>query len=162
MSGISAWVMAIAGVCVLGVLVDLILPNGQTKKYIKGIFAFVVVLVVVSPLPSLFNKDFSLSNIFKEDDAMIIQEDFIFKVNKDRIESLENMIEADLSEQGASEIKITLSANIFTDKLKFDAVFVDLSRMVLSSNLEHKDINELVIKSVLKYVQIEKDSIVFC
>ncbi len=162
MSGISAWVMAIAGVCVLGVLVDLILPNGQTKKYIKGIFAFVVVLVVVSPLPSLFNKDFSLSNIFKEDDAMIIQEDFIFKVNKDRIESLENMIEADLSEQGASEIKITLSANIFTDKLKIDAVFVDLSRMVLSSNLEHKDINELVIKSVLKYVQIEKDSIVFC
>lgn len=162
MSGISAWVMAIAGVCVLGVLVDLILPNGQTKKYIKGIFAFVVVLVVVSPLPSLFNKDFSLLNIFKEDDAMIIQEDFIFKVNKDRIESLENMIEADLSEQGASEIKITLSANIFTDKLKIDAVFVDLSRMVLSSNLEHKDINELVIKSVLKYVQIEKDSIVFC
>lgn len=162
MSGISAWVMAIAGVCVLGVLVDLILPNGQTKKYIKGIFAFVVVLVVVSPLPSLFNKDFSLSNIFKEDDAMIIQEDFIFKVNKDRIESLENMIEADLSEQGASEIKITLSANIFTDKLKIDAVFVDLSRMVLSSNLEHKDINELVIKSVLKYVQIEKNSIVFC
>lgn len=162
MSGISAWVMAIAGVCVLGVLVDLILPNGQTKKYIKGIFAFVVVLVVVSPLPSLFNKDFSLSNIFKEDDAMIIQEDFIFKVNKDRIESLENMIEADLSEQGASEIKVTLSANIFTDKLKIDAVFVDLSRMVLSSNLEHKDINELVIKSVLKYVQIEKDSIVFC
>lgn len=162
MSGISAWVMAIAGVCVLGVLVDLILPNGQTKKYIKGIFAFVVVLVVVSPLPSLFNKDFSISNIFKENDAMIIQEDFIFKVNKDRIESLENMIEADLSEQGASEIKITLSANIFTDKLKIDAVFVDLSRMVLSSNLEHKDINELVIKSVLKYVQIEKDSIVFC
>lgn len=162
MSGISAWVMAIAGVCVLGVLVDLILPNGQTKKYIKGIFAFVVVLVVVSPLPSLFNKDFSLSNIFKEDDAMIIQEDFIFKVNKDRIESLENMIEADLSEQGASEIKITLSANIFTDKLKIDAVFVDLSRMVLSSNLEHKDINELVIKSVLKYVQIEKNSTVFC
>lgn len=162
MSGISAWVMAIAGVCVLGVLVDLILPNGQTKKYIKGIFAFVVVLVVVSPLPSLFNKDFSLSNIFKENDAMVIQEDFIFKVNKDRIESLENMIEADLSEQGASEIKITLSANIFTDKLKIDAVFVDLSRMVISSNLEHKDINELVIKSVLKYVQIEKDSIVFC
>lgn len=162
MSGISAWVMAIAGVCVLGVLVDLILPNGQTKKYIKGIFAFVVVLVVVSPLPSLFNKDFSLSNIFKENDAMVIQEDFIFKVNKDRIESLENMIEADLSEQGASEIKITLSANIFTDKLKIDAVFVDLSKMVISSNLEHKDINELVIKSVLKYVQIEKDSIVFC
>ena len=162
MSGISAWVMAIAGVCVLGVLVDLILPNGQTKKYIKGIFAFVVVLVVVSPLPSLFNKDFSLSNIFKENDAMVIQEDFIFKVNKDRIESLENMIEADLSEQGASEIKITLSANIFTDKLKIDAVCVDLSKMVISSNLEHKDISELVIKSVLKYVQIEKNSIVFC
>ena len=160
MSGISAWVMAIAGVCVLGVLVDLILPNGQTKKYIKGIFAFVVVLVVVSPLPSLFNKDFSLSNIFKENDAMVIQEDFIFKVNKDRIESLENMIEADLSEQGASEIKITLSANIFTDKLKIDAVFVDLSNLVIDEKKEHIDINIEIINSVIKYVNVENKDII--
>ncbi len=162
MSGISSWILSIAGVCVLGVLVDLILPSGQTKKYIKGIFSFIVVLVVISPLPSLINKDFSLANIFKEDETIAIQEDFIFEINKQRITSIENMIESDLNEQGIAEVNVSLSGNIFDENLKIDAVFVDLSRMVLSSNLEHKNINELVIKSVLKYVQIERNNIVFC
>lgn len=162
MSGISSWILSIAGVCVLGVLVDLILPSGQTKKYIKGIFAFITVLVVISPLPSLVNSNFSLSTIFGDEQTIVIQEDFIYEVNKQRLSSIENMIEMDLSEQGIEDVDITLSANIFSDELSIDAVFVDLSRMVLSSNLQHKDINELVIKSVLKYVQIEKDNIVFC
>ena len=61
MNGISSWIMAIVGVSVLGVLVDLVMPNGQTKKYIKGIFAFIVVLVIISPLPNLLNKNFSKS-----------------------------------------------------------------------------------------------------
>lgn len=162
MSGISSWILSVAGVCVLGVLVDLILPSGQTKKYIKGIFAFITVLVVISPLPSLVNSNFSLSTIFGDEQTIVIQEDFIYEVNKQRLSSIENMIEMDLSEQGIEDVDITLSANIFSDELSIDAVFVDLSRMVLSSNLQHKDINELVIKSVLKYVQIEKDNIVFC
>lgn len=162
MSGISSWILSIAGVCVLGVLVDLILPSGQTKKYIKGIFAFITVLVVISPLPSLVNSNFSLSAIFGDDQTIVIQEDFLYEINKQRLSSVKNMIEMDLSEQGIEEVDITLSANIFSEELSIDAVFVDLSRMVLSSNLQHKDINELVIKSVLKYVQIEKDNIVFC
>ena len=32
MSGISAWIMSVAGISVLSVLVDLIMPNGQTKN----------------------------------------------------------------------------------------------------------------------------------
>lgn len=160
MSGISSWILGIAGVCVLGVVVDLILPNGQTKKYIKGIFAFFVVLVVIAPLPSLFSSRFSIDDIFEED-AIVIQEDFVFQLNKERLESAQNMIEKDLEEQGIENVLLSLSANIFTDKLKIDAVFVDLSQVVLNGNLQHKDINELVVESVLKYVSVEKDNIIF-
>ena len=159
MNGISSWIMAVVGISVLGVLVDLVMPDGQTKKYIKGVFAFIVVLVIISPLPSLLNKEFSINDIFEEN-AIVIQEDFVYQVNRDRVETLENMIEADLKEQGISNISIKISANIFTNKMKIEAVFVDLSQVVINQNLEHIDINELVAKSVLKYVSIEKNNIV--
>ncbi|MDY3658844.1 MAG: stage III sporulation protein AF [Eubacteriales bacterium] len=159
MNGISSWIMAVVGISVLGVLVDLVMPDGQTKKYIKGVFAFIVVLVIISPLPSLLNKEFSINDIFEEN-AIVIQEDFVYQVNRDRLETLENMIEADLKEQGISNISIKISANIFTNKMKIEAVFVDLSQVVINQNLEHIDINELVAKSVLKYVSIEKNNIV--
>lgn len=159
MNGISSWIMAIVGVSVLGVLVDLVMPNGQTKKYIKGIFAFIVVLVIISPLPNLMNKNFSIDDIFEED-AIVIQEDFVYQVNRDRLETLENMIVADLKEQGIGNITVNISANVFTNKMKIEAVFVDLSQVVINQNLEHIDINELVAKSVLKYVSIDKNNIV--
>ncbi|MCI6542636.1 MAG: stage III sporulation protein AF [Firmicutes bacterium] len=159
MNGISSWIMAVVGISVLGVLVDLVMPDGQTKKYIKGVFAFIVVLVIISPLPSLLNKEFSINDIFEEN-AIVIQEDFVYQVNRDRLETLENMIEADLKEQGISNISIKISANIFTNKMKIEAVFVDLSQVVINQKLEHIDINELVAKSVLKYVSIEKNNIV--
>lgn len=159
MNGISSWIMAIVGVSVLGVLVDLVMPNGQTKKYIKGIFAFIVVLVIISPLPNLLNKNFSIDDIFEED-AIVIQEDFVYQVNRDRLETLENMIVVDLKEQGIGNITVNISANVFTNKMKIEAVFVDLSQVVINQNLEHIDINELVAKSVLKYVSIDKNNIV--
>ena len=160
MNGISSWTMAVAGICVIGVLVDLILPNGQTKKYIKGVFAFIVVLVIISPLPSILKKEFTIEDIFEEN-SIVIQEDFIYQVNKNRLETLENMIVSDLEEKGIHNISIIISANIFTSEMKIDTVFVDLSQIVINENIEHIDINELVVNSILKYIQIEKSQIIF-
>lgn len=160
MSSVSGWIMSVVGICVLGVLVDLVLPIGQTKKYIKGVFAFIVVFVIISPLPAILSKEFSIDDIFEED-AIVIQEDFIYQINRDRLNTIENMIILDLKEQGVTNIEIIVSANVFTNKMEIDAVFVDLSRVVLNEELEHIDINELVANSILKYVSVEKSNIVF-
>ena len=160
MSSISNWILAVAGICILGVLIDLIMPNGQTKKYIKGVFAFFVVLIIISPLPNLLKKEFSINDIFEED-AIIIQEDFIFQINRDRLETIENMIKADLHEQGIDNVGIIINANVFVEKMKIETVFVDLSEVVINQDLEHIDINELVLKSILKYVVIEEKNIIF-
>ena len=53
MSSFSVWVLSIAGICVLSVLVELVLPEGQTRKYIKAIFSFFVIVVIVAPLPKI-------------------------------------------------------------------------------------------------------------
>lgn len=47
MSSFSVWVLSIAGICVLSVLVELVLPEGQTRKYIKAIFSFLLLLLLL-------------------------------------------------------------------------------------------------------------------
>ena len=159
MNSISTWVLSVAGISIIGVLIELILPMGQTKKYVKGVFAFIVVLVIITPLPKLFGGEYRVEDIFEED-AIIIQEDFIYEINRDRLEKIEAMIESDLLEKGYKNIDIQLNANIFTNNMSIDAVFVDLSGLVISENLQHKNINDIVIESVLKYVNVPKSDII--
>lgn len=160
MSSISAWVLAVAGVCVMGVLVELMLPSGQTKKYVKGVFAFIVVLVVISPLPKFLGKNYTAEDIFEEN-AIVIQEDFVYQINRDRLEKIEEMVEEDLILEGINNVQIKINANIFTTDMKIDAVFVDLSGLVISENKQHIDIKETIVKSISKYISIDKKDIVF-
>ena len=62
MGVISAWVLSVAGISMLAVLIDLILPTGQTKKYIKGVFALIVVVVVITPIFDLFKSTSDTTN----------------------------------------------------------------------------------------------------
>lgn len=70
----SAWVLSIVGVICLGVLLEILLPEGQTSKYVKGAFSLLVIFVVIAPLPKLIKSapDFNLSGIdFKIDQSFI-------------------------------------------------------------------------------------------
>lgn len=159
MSSISTWIMSIAGVSILSVIVDLIMPNGQTKKYIKGIFAFVIVFVIISPLPNLINKNFAIDDIFQGE--INLQDTYIYEINRSKIESLEKAISNDLVKEGINGAIININANIFTSDFQINAIFVDLSQTVINPKLQHIDINELIKSSILKFVSIDASKIIF-
>lgn len=160
MSSFSVWVLSIAGICVLSVLVELILPEGQTRKYIKAIFSFFVIVVIIAPLPKLVKSDIDIDSIIAGDDVTI-QEDFIHQLNRDKLDAIASNIEGDLKEQGIDGTQVLLSANIFSSNLKIEAVFVDLFELVISDEVEHINTHEIIIKTVKKYIDIEEENIVF-
>ena len=160
MGTISTWVLSVAGISVLSVLVDLILPLGQTKKYIKGVFALIVVVVVITPIFDLFKSNFKATDIFEEN-AVVIQEDFVYQINQDRLNKIEDMIISSLKEEGVADVNLILNANIFAEDLVVGAVFVDLQNACISENLQHKDIKEIIIKNVQKYLDINRQDIIF-
>lgn len=55
------WVVTVAGIAILSVLCDVILPEGQTRKYVKTVFGVVVSLVIISPLVQLFSSGLDVS-----------------------------------------------------------------------------------------------------
>ena len=48
----GAWVITVCGIAILSVLCDVILPEGQTRKYIKTVVGIAVTFVIVQPLLS--------------------------------------------------------------------------------------------------------------
>lgn len=154
----SAWLLSVAGISILSVLIDVVLPNGQTNKYIKGIIAFCMVFVIISPIPALLKSDFNLDGVFSST-SIEIETEFIYQVNRTKLTYLQNQITGEL-EQILPNIKIVVNGDIFETDMKIKNVFVDLTNLVINSNNRHIDIRKTVIDGVLKYIEIDKEKII--
>ena len=161
MSAISAWILGIVGVVVLSIIVDLVMPNGSTSKFIKNIFAFVIVIVILSPIVSfLSKKDIKLEDIF-ENKNITIQEEFLSSVNQKILNKLQKELENDIEEFGISGVQVGLKANIFEEELNIEQVSIDLKKCVIDENISHIDIKTSILKIVLRKINIEEEKIVF-
>lgn len=160
MSAISTWVLSIAGISILSVLVDLFLPEGETDSHIKTVFNFVIILVIIAPLPTLFKTNINVGDYLGSND-IVIQEDFVYQLNKNKINNLEKSIEKSLNNKGMTQIEIYISADIFTTSMKIESVYVDLSNLVIKPDNKHIDIQKEVVLIVKTYINIEKEKIIF-
>ena len=52
----SAWLLSIVGVTVIGVLVELLLTDSPMSRFVRSIYAFFILFVIVQPLPNLLNN----------------------------------------------------------------------------------------------------------
>ncbi len=61
----ASWLSGILGIVVVGVIVELLTQNRRMGKFIRSIYGFIVLLVIVSPLPKLLQTDWWSAN-YKE------------------------------------------------------------------------------------------------
>lgn len=71
----SGFMISIVGVICLGILLEIVMPEGKTAKYVRGAFSLLVIFVLISPLPTLLKKDLKveLDNFYEVDEAYISQ-----------------------------------------------------------------------------------------
>ncbi|HEY8390759.1 MAG TPA: stage III sporulation protein AF, partial [Clostridia bacterium] len=106
-------------------LVDLVMTEGSTKKYIKSIMSIITLFIILSPIPALLNKNFDFSNIF---DGNEIQADtrIIQNVSSQQISILEESLEKKLNSDGYKNANVRLIAAIENNVLKIKAVSIDI------------------------------------
>lgn len=74
----TGWILSIVGMVLTVTLAEIMLPEGQTAKYIKGVISLMVVYVVIAPIPALLqskidiNSFFDFSSLSYETDAAFI------------------------------------------------------------------------------------------
>lgn len=161
MTNLSSWVLSIAGICVLSVLIDLFLPSGQMSSHIKSIFNFIIIFVIIAPIPK-FLKNYQIDySSFITTSEIELQDDYIYQLNRDKLTALENEIEKGIASKGIYNIDIAISADIFTRTMEIDGIFVDLSNVVIEKNGQHIDIKKEVENVILSKIDIEKEKIEF-
>ena len=147
MASVSSWILSIAGIICLSVLLELVLPDGQLNKYVKNIFSFVIIWVVIFPIPNLLKNVNFNQDIFVQEE-ILLQDDYLDKVENEKNESLIACVQEDLSKNGYSGILISTKSK----KDNKTTMFVDLSSLVITGENVNKNILEIKedIKIIIK------------
>ena len=157
MSAISSWLLSIAGVVILSVLSELVLPEGQMNKYTKVVFSFAILLVIIMPLPKLFGKNFDISKFFGQQNEL--QEDYLYQLNLDKVTALSNDFSNRVESEGMKKVKISINANILAKKLEIFSVYVDLCDIEYTKDFGNIDITRAKMKilDIAKTFELLKD-----
>lgn len=143
----SGWVLSVTAVVCLTVLLDIIMPDGQMKKYVKGIVSIIVIFVIVTPLASLAVGKFDLTkrNITIDSDMLESLESTSDRYREIQLESM-------LSEDG-----ITADVKIVSENGK-KKVEVIIKNEVLSEN-EMNILKQKVSKTVAEFLDIDDSDV---
>ena len=143
----SGWVLSVTAVICLTVLLDIIMPDGQMKKYVKGIVSIIVIFVIITPLASIAVGEFDLTkgNITIDSDML------------DNIESTSDRYRETQLEAMLSDDDITADVKIENDNGK-KKVEVIIQNQVLSEN-EMNILKQKVKDTVTDFLGIDSGSV---
>ncbi|HEY8419895.1 MAG TPA: stage III sporulation protein AF [Clostridia bacterium] len=139
---ISGWILGIIGAAVLCMLADLIMPEGSTKKQIRSVLSIITMFIILSPLPTLLNKDWRIENLFKDEikpDKRIVDNVF-----RQQISLLEESLEKKLSEDGYKNIKIDITGYEKDKAIKVKAVSVNITQCDSKSKSDYEKIKQKI------------------
>ena len=153
MNQVSRWVMSIAGAAVLGVLVDLVMTEGSTKKYIKSIMSIIMLFIILSPIPALLNNNWDYSQFFSGNDIQADQK-IVDNVNSQQISLLEDSLENKLSLDGYGNSKVNLTAVIENNVLKIKVVSVDVTKCEIKKDSKTSNVIKEKIKGYLNNTDV--------
>ena len=152
MSAVSSWLLSIACVVILSVLAEFVLPEGQINKYTKVIFSFVIMLVIIMPLPKLFGKDINFSELLGHYDSNL-QEDYLFQLNIDKITALTDELSEKIENEGLRNVRVRINASVLTKELEIYGIFVDLCDIEYDKKFGSKDI----VKAKLRICELASE-----
>ena len=161
MSTISIWVLSIVGIIVLSMLVDLLLPSGSMSKFIKSIFGYLIIVVILSPVFSFFSqKNFSINDIFSASNVQI-QDSFVANVNRQFLDSVENSIEKSCHEKGIKFVEVGIEADIFENEIEIKQISVNLKNIVITDEVKHTNIRTSIISIIKENIKVKEEIIKF-
>lgn len=155
----KAWIYSIVGIVILTVLLDLVLEEGETKKYIKGIFALLAVIVIASPIPRILNGDFNFS--MGEEaigETIVTDESYLKSLNARRLENYETLTMERLKANSITGLNVTGVLDVTTVEYKVMRVVV-MKEIGINEDEPNTYNTELILKIVSEGMRADKEVI---
>ena len=156
---LTEYILSVVGVVFLGVLIDVILPEGEMNKYIKGVFAVIALFVMISPVQKIFDKDFNFEDVFYNSVSSTVDEDFIIATNKQIVMQLKNTVKVELCNNGFENVNVEIECDLSSSQLNIKKVTVDISKMVINTNVAHINKYTEIKKIVAEFLNVEESDV---
>lgn len=140
----SAWLLGIVGVVSLGVLIEIIMPEGEHSKYIKGIFSLVVIFVIVAPFPKLLKGE-NIDNFFNDESVQIeMDEEGYDSIKNNYQQKIIDNFQKTLESEGYKNLEYKIC---FDDEYIYTVKNITILSQDLSDT-EFEKLEELIVKTL--------------
>lgn len=158
---VTGWILSVLGVAILGVLVDIILPNGEMQKYIKSIFSILVVFTLIVPLLNINIDKLDINNFIYNQTSVELDQNYINSFNKQYKSLLEKNCEQLLETKGFSKVSVEIEINLENNQFEVKKVQLNLKKLVINTNEVHINKYTEMRECITNYLDIKEDMVVF-
>ncbi len=151
----TAWILSIVGIVFVGIIFDMISPEGKLSAFIKSIFAIITLFVIVSPIPKLLQKKWNWDWNFEWSD------EYLQSVTTGKVLYYQDQIRQNLENMGYQQVDVLIEWNQENSTQNMEKIYIDFTKYVLNGGDKHKIEYEKIEEMIVKLINIEKENIIF-
>ena len=148
----KSWLLNVVGIVFAGAILDMVMPDGKTNKFIKHVFSVFVLYVIISPILSLK---------FDLQDVSGTSSNLLYFNNFEKIESLQDELCSDFESSGIQNCNLIINANYFDENCSVSSVYVDIVNAEYGSNLSVNEVKEIIVSHIVNKLNVGVEDIVF-
>ena len=155
------WIVSVVAVVFIVSISSYIVPEGKIGSYIKGIFAFLLIFVIIKPIFSINNNDFNLQSLTASSANIEVQTDYLDYVYYKKYQNLATDCIKSLRQIGVENASIDIKYFIDGNKVfVLEKIIINLQNAVMNTNKEHIDIIEEIRTAVSTLLKIDKKLVI--
>lgn len=151
---IKEWCEGIIIAIIISIIIELLLPNGNNKKYVKVISGIYIMFVVLNPILEIIKYDINFENIFNFEDIEVSS-----NINDDMkevyITGIEESIKFEIENLGYIVEMVNVTTDINYENIEKIELNLD-KKSSKTKKIEEIKIGENNIKEELEYKEIIK------
>lgn len=159
-SGIISWLLSIVGITLIGALVDIILPEGSTQKYIKCIFSIFVVFVMIYPVVNINIDKIDFNKFIYNNSSIELNQEYINNYHKSYKKSLEKLTENQLDSKGYKNTIVEIYYNMSSNNFEIEKVEINAKNLVINNETVHIDKYKEIKKIVSQFLYLDENKVV--
>lgn len=166
MNWISGWIQGIIIAVIIGTIIEMLLPDGNCKKYVKVVIGVYILFSIVSPVITKFTgNEFRVSDIYDintyievstKSSQENIENSQQNQIKQVYITNLKNDMKQKIQEKGYSVKSLTLEISN-DEQYTLKKIFAQVSKRKNEENNEVKGANEINITISNTTENIEED-----
>lgn len=161
----KSWATGIVIAVIIATIIEMILPNSTSKKYIKIIIGIFIVYTIISPVIGCFKGE-DLNNYIKVENYIQsnsnalktneVSDNAQSSIKKIYSQNLQNDLKTKLKEKGyiSNNINISISND---DKYNIERIDIKVDEKVTNSNQDEKQVKTIVDNIKAIKIKVKKD-----